>query len=235
MNDVRPLHGRKLGDRRVVVDRPHARYFRYIAPGVLEAKLEAQAPRTAYQRRMATICGLHVRSPALVGRGPYRAASHLEGPARLLVRRDVVGGLRDRGDDADPGRRRAGPIPVRARSVGRGRGPSGHRYLQLSPNDPGISQRRRKLHRRPRQSGRPGRPGGGRILVDGLRPDGVRERFVGRPGSVFRLPGDPISGRSTHRPVDPAGHGREICAACERAAPCSRAPPTYSSAPCCCS
>jgi amino acid transporter len=58
MADLRPLRGRKLGDRRVVVDRPHARYFRYLGPGVLEAKLEAQAPRTAYQRRMATIRGV---------------------------------------------------------------------------------------------------------------------------------------------------------------------------------
>ena len=55
MADLRPLKGRKLGDRRVVVDRPHARYFRYLGPGVLEAKLEAQAPRTGYQRRMATL------------------------------------------------------------------------------------------------------------------------------------------------------------------------------------
>ena len=55
MADLRPLKGRKLGDRRVVVDRPHARYFRYLGPGVLEAKLEAQAPRTSYQRRMATL------------------------------------------------------------------------------------------------------------------------------------------------------------------------------------
>jgi len=62
MAELRPLQGRKLGDRRVVVDRPHARYFRYLGPGVLEAKLEAQAPRTAYQRRMATI------------RGPFSAA-----------------------------------------------------------------------------------------------------------------------------------------------------------------
>jgi amino acid transporter len=55
MADLAPLKGRKLGDRRVVVDRPHARYFRYLGPGILEAKLEAQAPRTAYQRRMATL------------------------------------------------------------------------------------------------------------------------------------------------------------------------------------
>ncbi|MGD0020066.1 MAG: APC family permease [Candidatus Limnocylindrales bacterium] len=58
MAEQQQLRGRKLGDRRVVVDRPHARYFRYIAPGVLEAKLEAQAPRTAQQRRMATIRGI---------------------------------------------------------------------------------------------------------------------------------------------------------------------------------
>ena len=51
MADQRPLQGRKLGDRRVVVDRPHARYFQYLGPGVLEAELEAQAPRTPYQRR----------------------------------------------------------------------------------------------------------------------------------------------------------------------------------------
>jgi amino acid transporter len=43
-----------MGDRRVVVDRPHARYFRYLAPGHLEAKLEAQAPRTLWGRRRAT-------------------------------------------------------------------------------------------------------------------------------------------------------------------------------------
>jgi amino acid transporter len=58
MSEQQQLRGRKLGDRRVVVDRPHARYFRYVAPGVLEAKLEAQAPRTAYQRRMATVRGI---------------------------------------------------------------------------------------------------------------------------------------------------------------------------------
>ncbi len=71
MAEQRPLQGRKLGDRRVVVDRPHARYFRYLAPGVLEAKLEAQAPRTAQQRRMATLRGV------LFGR-PLSSAADLE-------------------------------------------------------------------------------------------------------------------------------------------------------------
>jgi amino acid transporter len=63
MAEQHALKGRKLGDRRVVVDRPHARYFRYIAPGVLEAKLEAQAPRTAHQRRMARLRGILFGNP----------------------------------------------------------------------------------------------------------------------------------------------------------------------------
>ncbi len=59
----RPLRGQKLGDRRVLVDRPHARYFRYVAPGVLEAKLEAQAPRTAWGRRSAALRRVLFGSP----------------------------------------------------------------------------------------------------------------------------------------------------------------------------
>jgi amino acid transporter len=63
MAEQQTLKGRKLGDRRVVVDRPHARYFRYLGPGVLEAKLEAQAPRTAQQRRMAWLRGMMFGRP----------------------------------------------------------------------------------------------------------------------------------------------------------------------------
>jgi len=50
-----PLHGRKLGDRRVVVDRPHSAYFRYAGPGVMVAKAAASAPRTALGRRVARV------------------------------------------------------------------------------------------------------------------------------------------------------------------------------------
>jgi amino acid transporter len=49
------LRGRKIGDRRICVDRPHARYFRYVGQGMLQAKLEAQAPRTAWEQRKATL------------------------------------------------------------------------------------------------------------------------------------------------------------------------------------
>jgi amino acid transporter len=50
-----PLHGRKLGDRRVVVDRPHSAYFRYAGPGTMVAKAAASAPTTALGRRVARV------------------------------------------------------------------------------------------------------------------------------------------------------------------------------------
>ncbi len=51
----RLLSGRKPGDRRIRVERPHARYFRYTAPGVFEAKLAADDPRTAPGRAMRSV------------------------------------------------------------------------------------------------------------------------------------------------------------------------------------
>jgi amino acid transporter len=42
----RPLQGRKPGDRRVRVERPHAPYFRYTAPGHITAKQAASMPTT---------------------------------------------------------------------------------------------------------------------------------------------------------------------------------------------
>ncbi len=50
-----PLHGRKLGDRRVVVDRPHAAFFRYAGPGTMVAKAAASAPTTSFGRRAARV------------------------------------------------------------------------------------------------------------------------------------------------------------------------------------
>ena len=44
----RPLQGRKIGDRRVRVDRPHSPYFRYTDSGMLTAKEAATAPRTGF-------------------------------------------------------------------------------------------------------------------------------------------------------------------------------------------
>ena len=50
-----PLHGRKLGDRRVVVNRPHSAFFRYAGPGTMVAKAAASAPTTALGRRAARV------------------------------------------------------------------------------------------------------------------------------------------------------------------------------------
>ena len=51
----RPLPGRKPGDRRVRVARPHADYFRYAGDGQLIAKAAASQPRTATGRTLARI------------------------------------------------------------------------------------------------------------------------------------------------------------------------------------
>ena len=52
------LHGRKPGDRRVRVERPDSRYFRYARPGVVVARPAASEPRarlgrTAFAARRA--------------------------------------------------------------------------------------------------------------------------------------------------------------------------------------
>jgi amino acid transporter len=49
--------GRKPADRRVQVESAHHRYFRYGAPGVLEARASAEAPLTPAGRGWATVRG----------------------------------------------------------------------------------------------------------------------------------------------------------------------------------
>lgn len=49
----RPLGGRKVGDRRVRVERPHSAFFRYTGPGQLTAKAAASAPTTTMGRAWA--------------------------------------------------------------------------------------------------------------------------------------------------------------------------------------
>jgi amino acid transporter len=51
----RPLQGRKAGDRRVRVDRPHSPYFRYTGPGQMVAREAASVPRTARGRALARL------------------------------------------------------------------------------------------------------------------------------------------------------------------------------------
>ncbi len=57
----RPLQGRKLGDRRVRLERPHSAYFRWTGPGTLTAKAAASVPETpvgrAWARTKAVLIG----------------------------------------------------------------------------------------------------------------------------------------------------------------------------------
>ena len=50
-----PLRGRKMGDRRVRVERPHAAYFRWSGKGVMTAKASASRPTTGFGRALATV------------------------------------------------------------------------------------------------------------------------------------------------------------------------------------
>jgi amino acid transporter len=59
----RPLSGRKPGDRRIRVDRPHSAYFRYTGPGQLTAKRAASAPTTAAGRLFARLKGMAIGRP----------------------------------------------------------------------------------------------------------------------------------------------------------------------------
>jgi len=59
----RPIAGRKLGDRRVVVERPHAAYFRYAGPGQLTARAAASAPATRLGRLFARLKSVVIGRP----------------------------------------------------------------------------------------------------------------------------------------------------------------------------
>jgi amino acid transporter len=50
-----PLKGRRAGDRRVRVERPHSRYFRYAGLGVMTARPEASAPTRPQERLVASV------------------------------------------------------------------------------------------------------------------------------------------------------------------------------------
>jgi amino acid transporter len=67
----RPLQGRKLGDKRVRIERPHAAYFRWTGPGQLTAKEAASVPTTAaglaWARLKALFIGRPLSSEAEIG------------------------------------------------------------------------------------------------------------------------------------------------------------------------
>jgi len=62
-----PLRGRKLGDRRVRIERPHSAFFRWSGPGVMTAKAAASAPTTAAGRAWAGVRRLFLGRPLASG------------------------------------------------------------------------------------------------------------------------------------------------------------------------
>ena len=67
----RPIQGRKLGDRRVRIERPHAALFRWTGPGQLTAKEAASVPATRggrlQARLKATLLGRPLASEEEIG------------------------------------------------------------------------------------------------------------------------------------------------------------------------
>ncbi|MHB8460716.1 MAG: APC family permease [Candidatus Limnocylindrales bacterium] len=61
--DRRPLKGRKIADRRLRVDRPHAAYFRYTGQGSLVAKEAASRPLTPAGRIVARVKAVALGRP----------------------------------------------------------------------------------------------------------------------------------------------------------------------------
>jgi amino acid transporter len=59
----RPLQGRKPGDRRVRVERPHSPYFRYTGPNQLVAKPAASLPASATGRLWARVKSVAIGRP----------------------------------------------------------------------------------------------------------------------------------------------------------------------------
>jgi amino acid transporter len=59
----RPLSGRKVGDRRVRIERPHSAYFRYTGPGQLTAKRAANVPKTPIGRAWARVKEVAIGRP----------------------------------------------------------------------------------------------------------------------------------------------------------------------------
>ena len=211
----RPLQGRKPGDRRVRVERPHAPYFRYTGPGHLTAKEAASAPTTSTGRAFASIRGLLLRSAAGQRGRARRAAVQDEGAGDLQLRRHQLIRLCDRGDPArpDPGRR--GRPGARRRDQHRDLDPARRRGDLVPPDLHRLPVGRRLVHglaAEHRSNGQPDRRVGAddRLRHDRGGLDLIRCRAdgLGVPGPVRRAGPDRRRGDRPHRRRQPARPAR---------------------------
>ena len=187
----RPLSGRKVGDRRIRIERPHSAYFRYTGPGQLTAKPAASVPKTAIGRAWSRAKARRHRATARKRGGDGRTPFEDEGAGGLQLRCDQLVDLRDGGDPSHPGARGRQRPGVRSRDRPRDRPPAGHRRDLLPPGLHGLSVRGRRVRRRPGQP-QPARRAPGcrraalRLRHDRRRVGGGRDRrdHLGGPGAA---------------------------------------------------
>jgi len=113
---------------------------------------------------------------------------------RCSLGRAVVDSLQHARDDGHPGL--AGTAAsARSCPFGGHRSLTGDPHVFLRADDPRLSRRRRRLHRRPGQSGGSAGTDGRRGAADRLCPDGSRVHLVGRGPNRLGLPRPvPVSG-----------------------------------------
>ena len=226
----RPLQGRKPGDRRVRVERPHAPYFRYTGKGQLTAKEAASAPTTHDGSGVRLRPRIPVR-PAAGERGRARRAPEQDqGAGDLQLRRDQLVRLRDRGDPARPHPRRRGGAGLRDRDQHRHLHPARRRRDLLPPDLRRLSDRRRLVHglapehrtdRQPRRRVRP---------AHRLRHDRRRLDVVGGGTDRLGVPGPVRRARDHRRRRDRPHRHRQPAWPARGRATSSRPRPTCSSA-----
>ena len=105
------LAGRKPGDRRVRVERPHSAYFRYTGERTLVAKQAASVPRTPTGRALARVRAGPLRAAASNEEEVEQRLNVGDRAAGPRIGQHLVVGLRDRRDHA---RARCSPAPARS-------------------------------------------------------------------------------------------------------------------------
>ena len=224
----RPLTGRKVGDRRVRVERPHAPYFRYAGPGQLVAREAASIPRTPTGRALARLRGVVFGRPLANAAGDRGTPVQAQGARDLQLGCHLVVRLRDRGDPSRSRCRRRGRDAAVDRARRGDRHPARRRVALIPAGVPCLPERRRRVRRRahqPRADLRPHRRG---RPPDRLRDDrggvdrgGDRTDPVGHPRRV-RLSDRRSRSRRSRSSRSPT------CAGCESRATSSRSRPICS-------
>ena len=193
----RPLQGRKPGDRRVRVERPHAPYFRYTGQGTLTAKEAASVPTTpggaadrARSGRSSSAGRSHQRRSSASGCRRSKALAIFSSDAissSAYATEEIILAFTARPASA------LAALAFALAGLDRHRRPARDRRLQLSPGVHRLPERRRLVlglegELRPDRLARRGLGPAHRLQPDrrGLDLVGGRADRVGRPGARRR-------------------------------------------------